>query len=142
MPRTKLIRLLALLALAGSFAVSTGRAADSQPRTPRLALETLEHSFGSVPAGSPLSYTFKLKNKGKADLRVLNVKPSCGCTKGEFDSLTAPGKQGKITLSIAHTESYVGKTVKTATVTTNDPSFVLTLRADFLPKQPGAPETQ
>jgi hypothetical protein len=145
MRRGKLFVLPALVLLAGFLVTHGGHAAQSQPRPPRVALESLEHSFGAVPAGTPLSYTFVLKNKGKGPLQVLSVKPSCGCTKGEFDSLTAPGKEGKITLSIAHTEKYVGKTVKTATVTTNDPehaTFVLTLRAEFISKQPGAAETQ
>jgi len=144
MQRRKLLFAFAILALAGAATLPTGWAAPPE-KASKLALESPEHSFGAIPQGTPLTYTFKLKNKGKAPLQILSVKPSCGCTKGEFDSLTAPGKEGKITLSIAHTENYVGKTVKTATVTTNDPehpSFVLTLRADFEPKQPGAPETQ
>jgi hypothetical protein len=145
MQRRKLVLAVALLALVVAAAVPAGWAANPSQKLPQVALETAEHSFGSIPQGTPLSYTFKLKNRGKGDLRILSVKPSCGCTKGDFDSLTAPGKSGQVTLSIAHTESYVGKIVKTATVTTNDPqhqSFVLTLRADFVPKQPGAPETQ
>jgi hypothetical protein len=106
-------------------------------KAPKLTMDSLEHSFGEIKAGTPLTYTFKVKNAGKAPLQILTVKPSCGCTKGAFDSLMAPGKEGKITLSIAKTDTYRGKTVKTATVTTNDPdhqSFTLTLRADFLPK--------
>ncbi len=141
----KLVLAFGLVLLGAALAVPAGRAAHPEPKAPQVALETAEHSFGAIPQGTPLTYTFKLKNRGNAPLQILSVKPSCGCTKGEFDSLTAPGKSGKITLSIAHTEAYVGKTVKTATVTTNDPqhqTFVLTLRADFVPKKPGTPETQ
>jgi hypothetical protein len=100
-----------------------------------LKLDALEHEFGAVKAGTPLSYTFKFKNKGKAPLEITEVKPSCGCTKGDFDKLVAPGKEGKITLSIAKTDTYSGPLVKTATVKTNDPeheSLVLTLRANFI----------
>lgn len=99
-----------------------------------LKLDTLEHEFGAVKAGTPLSFTFKFKNKGKAPLEITEVKPSCGCTKGDFDKLVEPGKEGKITLSIAKTDTYSGPLVKTATVKTNDPeheSLVLTLRANF-----------
>lgn len=99
-----------------------------------LKLDALEHEFGAVKAGTPLSYTFKFKNKGKAPLEITEVKPSCGCTKGDFDKTVQPGKEGKITLSIAKTDSYNGPMVKTATVKTNDPeheSVVLTLRANF-----------
>lgn len=99
-----------------------------------LKLDTLEHEFGAVKAGTPLVFTFKFKNKGKAPLEITEVKPSCGCTKGDFDKLVEPGKEGKITLSIAKTDTYTGPIVKTATVKTNDPdhpSVVLTLRANF-----------
>lgn len=99
-----------------------------------LKLDTLEHEFGTVKAGTPLVFTFKFKNKGKAPLEITEVKPSCGCTKGDFDKLVEPGKEGKITLSIAKTDTYNGPIVKTATVKTSDPdrqSIVLTLRANF-----------
>ena len=99
-----------------------------------LKLDTLEHEFGAVKAGLPLSFTFKFKNKGKGALEISEVKPSCGCTKGEFDKVVQPGKEGKITLSIAKTDTYSGPIVKTATVKSNDPeqeSVVLTLRANF-----------
>ena len=101
---------------------------------PVLDIASLEHSFGTVKPGTPLTYTFKVANKGDANLEILNVAPSCGCTTSNFDKVVAPGKSGGITLAIDKTESYKGEIVKTATVTTNDPerqSFTLTLRATF-----------
>jgi len=111
-------------------------AAPALPSGPHgtLKLDTLEHEFGKVKSGTPLAFTFKFKNQGKGPLEITEVKPSCGCTKGEFDKTVAPGKDGKITLSIAKTDTYNGPIVKTATVKTNDPeheSVVLTLRANF-----------
>lgn len=50
-----------------------------------------------------------------------------------------PGKEGKITLAIEHTESYAGEVAKSAIVSTNDskyPSFNLLLRAYFKPAGP------
>ena len=47
-----------------------------------------------------------------------------------------PGKEGKITLQVPHTEGYMGEVAKSATVTTNDPTtptFSLLLRAHFKP---------
>jgi len=58
-----------------------------------------------------------------------------------------PGKEGKITLQITHTEGYMGETAKSAAVTTNDPTqqtFNLILRAHFKPATnptPGEPVT-
>jgi hypothetical protein len=36
--------------------------------------------------------------------RRLTMRPSCVCTKGDFDKVVKPGKSGKITLSIDKTE--------------------------------------
>jgi hypothetical protein len=54
-----------------------------------------------------------------------------------------PGKEGKISLAIPHTEGYAGEVAKSAAVTTNDaayPSFNLLLRAHF--KVPDAASVQ
>jgi hypothetical protein len=58
-----------------------------------------------------------------------------------------PGKEGKITLAVPHTEGYAGEVAKSAAVTTNDPAyptFNLLLRAHFKatipePVQPNVP---
>jgi hypothetical protein len=49
----------------------------SAPSTgaPRLAIESFTHDFGEVKAGTPLKYSFKIKNEGTADLLVKNVAP-------------------------------------------------------------------
>jgi uncharacterized protein DUF1573 len=99
-----------------------------------LSIPALEHSFGSVKAGTPLNYSFEIKNAGKVDLEIKSVSPSCGCTTSKFDKVIAPGKTGSITLDVAKTDGYKGEITKTATVTTNDPdhqTFTLTLRASF-----------
>jgi len=100
----------------------------------KLSIPSLEHSFGSVKAGTPLTYAFEIKNAGKVDLEIKSVSPSCGCTTSKYDKVIAPGKTGSITLEVAKTDGYKGEIGKTATVTTNDPdhqTFTLTLRATF-----------
>ncbi len=102
--------------------------------TPKLSIPSLEHSFGSVKAGTPLTYSFEIKNEGKVDLEIKSVNPSCGCTTSKYDKVIAPGKVGTVTLSIEKTQSYKGEISKTASVNTNDPdhqTFTLTLRATF-----------
>lgn len=101
---------------------------------PKLSIPALEHSFGTVKAGTPLTYSFQIKNEGKVDLEIKNVAPSCGCTTSKFDKVIAPGKGGTVTLEVAKTDGYKGEITKTATVTTNDAdhqTFTLTLRATF-----------
>lgn len=101
---------------------------------PQLVIASMEHSFGTVKPGTPLTYSFVIKNKGKANLEIKNVAPSCGCTTSNYDKVIAPGKEGKVTLAIEKTDSYKGDITKTATVYTNDPAhanFQLTLKAHF-----------
>ena len=101
---------------------------------PKLSIPSLDHSFGSVKAGTPLTYAFEIKNEGKVDLEIRSVSPSCGCTSSKFDKVIAPGKVGNVTLEVAKTDGYKGEVTKTASVTTNDPdhqTFTLTLRATF-----------
>jgi Protein of unknown function (DUF1573) len=100
---------------------------------PKLAIDSFEHSFGTIKAGTPLTHTFKIKNDGKSPLEITNVAPSCGCTTSNYDKVIAPGQTGGITLAIEKTEHYSGEVVKTADVTTNDPEksrFTLTLKAN------------
>ena len=101
---------------------------------PKLSIPSLEHSFGSVKAGTPLTYSFQIKNEGKVDLEIKSVSPSCGCTTSKYDKIIAPGKVGTVTLAVEKTDTYKGEISKTASVTTNDPdrqTLTLTLRATF-----------
>ena len=105
-----------------------------QTGAPKAVIGSLEHSFGVVKPGTPLLFTFKVKNEGSTDLEIKSVAPSCGCTTSSFDKVITPGKEGGITLVVEKTDGYKGDVTKTATVTTNDPAqqtFTLTLRATF-----------
>lgn len=128
-----------LLAVTVVVVAAQKKAANNSPETgqPKLAMDSFEHSFGTVKAGTPLKYTFKVKNDGKAPLAITNVSPACGCTTTNYDKAIEPGQTGGITLEIDKTENYKGEVVKTAEVTTNDPNkarFTLVLRANVTPK--------
>ena len=132
--RSKATLALLPLLLLFVFVVTAEQKVAATAAKPKLMIESLEHSFGIVKPGTPLTYTFTVANKGDANLEIANVAPSCGCTTSNFDKVVAPGKTGGITLAIEKTENYKGEIVKTATVTTNDAehqSFTLTLRANF-----------
>lgn len=57
-------------------ATAFAQAASGQAGVPKLIIDSPAHDFGTVEAGNPLSYTFKLKNTGTADLLIKNVAPS------------------------------------------------------------------
>ncbi|HEX9653251.1 MAG TPA: DUF1573 domain-containing protein [bacterium] len=128
-----------LLLTATLFFVVPAMAQDKEPEKPKapaphLVIKALEHDFGEVKAGTPLTYNFMFENQGTDTLRVHTVKASCGCTTTKYDKVIAPEKEGEIILAIADTKNYQGNVVKSATVSTNDPdqpTFRLTLRANF-----------
>ncbi len=130
--KSKLTLVVFALLLIPAFSVAAKET--PKPASPKLVIASLEHSFGTVKPGTPLTYAFTIKNEGDTDLEIQNVAPSCGCTTSQFDKTIAPGKEGKITLAVQKTDGYKGEVVKNATVTTNDPahqSFQLVLRANF-----------
>lgn len=134
--RSKMILLLLTAAL---FFVVPAIAQEKEPEKPKapaphLVIKGLEHDFGEVKPGTPLTFSFAFENQGNDTLRVHSVKASCGCTTTKYDKIIAPEKKGEITLAIADTKTYQGSVVKSATVATNDPdqpTFRLTLRANF-----------
>lgn len=130
----RLTLLLSLFAFVFSATIPQNNTVAASTSAAKAVLPALEHSFGVVKPGTPLSYTFKISNAGSEKLEITSVNPSCGCTTSNYDKVIAPGETGSVTLSIQKTENYKGEIVKTATVTTNDPehaSFTLTLRAQF-----------
>jgi hypothetical protein len=141
-------KLLFVVVIVAVGSVSAPARQQTSPQTPgsalapKLWIEAMIHDFGAVDAGTPLRYSFKVKNEGTAELQINNVAPSCGCTTTYYDKVLAPGAEGKITLAVEHTAGFTGQVQKTATVTTNDPlqpRFSLTLRMLFKPSpnEPG-----
>jgi hypothetical protein len=58
------------------WALAQEKQVTTDPPSPKLILDSAVHDFGTVEAGMPLRYTFKIKNEGTADLLIQNVAPS------------------------------------------------------------------
>jgi hypothetical protein len=95
------------------------KAAATGPR-PIIEIPKMRQDFGEVFEREKFEYTFAVKNRGKADLIISDVKPGCGCTVANFDKVIAPGAEGKIELVLDGTRVH-GDFVKTAQVHSNDP---------------------
>ncbi len=87
---------------------------------PVLEIPKMRHDFGEVYEQPSFEAVFVVKNRGKADLVISEVKPGCGCTVANFDKVIAPGQEGKISLVLDGTRVH-GDFSKTAQVLTNDP---------------------
>ena len=79
-----------------------------------------DHDFGEQWVGGKLNHVFEVKNVGDKPLKILNVKPSCGCTLANYDKVVEPGGTGKITV-VVDTKKLFGSFRKTIRVTTDDP---------------------
>jgi hypothetical protein len=88
---------------------------------PQLLVERPEVDLGDLPKGSSSVASFEMRNAGAADLRIVDVLPSCGCTVVSFDRVIPPGEVGQLTATL-YTESLDGEVAKGITVVTNDPA--------------------
>ncbi len=86
---------------------------------PEITFDTLFYDFGNLTEGEKVAFTFKFKNTGTADLLILDVYSSCGCTIPNFDKKPViPGDEGKIEV-IFDSANRSGLQNKTITIKTN-----------------------
>ena len=104
-----------------------------------IQFEKTTHDFGNVTEESKqVSYEFNFTNSGDADLKVLKVKTSCGCTASQYTKEPIPpGKSGVIKVTYT-TIGRPGTFRKSITVTINNPdkpNVVLFIKGFVTPKK-------
>ena len=86
---------------------------------PVLTFDTKEHDFGQITQGDKVTYSFKFKNTGEADLFILSARGTCGCTVPEYPKeAVKPGESGKIKVSF-NSAGKKGQTGKSVFLTCN-----------------------
>ena len=103
--------------------------AKSKKKAPSLIWDKIEHDFGTIPQGKPVTAVFKVKNKSKSPLIFTSVNASCGCTTPNYTKEPiAPGKTGEITAT--YNALAPGEFTKQVTVITSlsDEQVVLRLK--------------
>ena len=88
---------------------------------PNISFEKSEHNFGDIEEkGGKVSHKFTFTNNGKNPLRILSVKPSCGCTTPDWtkDEIK-PGNQGYI-IAEYNPKGRPGVFRKSLSIVTND----------------------
>ena len=79
------------------------------------------HDFGEMKQGDKKEHTFTLKNDGKSELVIRNVRSSCGCTAvAPSKKVIAPGESAPIKVTF-DSRGKRGRQSKSVTVITNDP---------------------
>lgn len=94
---------------------------------PRIDYNTRTFDFGIIRIGKTVSFTFEIMNRGKKDLFIRSVTPSCGCTTGKPASdRIAPGGKTEMKVTFDAGEN-VGIQNKIITVISNDPGHSTTI---------------
>ena len=101
---------------------------------PKIEFNTKAFNCGTVFEGKTekLNAIFIIKNTGNAVLKLINVRPGCGCTVVKYDTLIQPGKTAKIESQVNIKGYHSGQISKSITVTSNaenDPTVRLTIDA-------------
>ena len=86
-----------------------------------IVFETPEYNFGDIQENKgKVSHKFSFTNNGKESIRILTVKPSCGCTTRNWSKdEIKPGKKGFI-IAEYNPKGRPGVFRKSLSVITND----------------------
>jgi len=99
----------------------TGLSAEDLKNAPVVKYDLESFDFGDIKPGSKVEHTFNMKNEGKKDLIIRDVKSSCGCTAVQpTKNIVTAGESVPLKVSFDSTGKN-GRTNKTITVITNDP---------------------
>jgi Protein of unknown function (DUF1573) len=116
-----------LFILMASFLFASAQTAVTSTTTPAvtnaasediLQFKETEHDFSQIPQGKPVYYNFEIVNTGKTELKLDDVKASCGCTTPEWShDAIAPGATAKI--KVGYNAAAEGSFEKYITITYN-----------------------
>jgi len=118
--------------------------ADANAPGPEIRFDKMVHDFGDVGPGTANICEFGFKNVGEALLKIIDVKPDCGCTiftleKKEY----APGESGTLKINY-HATTQSGVVTRRVPVISNDkakPEITLTLKATVVARVDYQPKT-
>lgn len=87
--------------------------------SPIIEFDLKEYDFGDITEGEVIEGKFTIVNKGKVDLILTEVKPSCGCTTPDWPKeAIAPGGSGEIKFRF-NSSGRKGKQNKSITIRSN-----------------------
>jgi len=101
---------------------------------PAITFEETTHDFGKVIQGEVVSFAFRFKNTGKADLVISNVSASCGCTATKYPKLPVqPGEEEviQVTFDSGGRQGFQHKTV-TVAANTQPNTTVVDIKAQVI----------
>jgi hypothetical protein len=109
-----------------------------QDGLPQFQFNTTEHDFGKVIQGERVTFAFKFRNSGDADLVIANISTTCGCTATEYPHTPVkPGEENiiKVTFDSAGKEGFQHKTVTIAANTQPSNTDISVKAQVFMPEK-------
>ena len=88
---------------------------------PVVKYDAESFDFGDIKPGSKVEHTFNLKNAGKRDLVIRDVKSSCGCTAVSPSKNMIAANESVPLKVVFDSTGKSGRQNKTITIITNDP---------------------
>ncbi|MEO1625437.1 MAG: DUF1573 domain-containing protein [Bacteroidota bacterium] len=83
-----------------------------------INVDKMEHDFGDIPQGTPVTAEFELTNNSNKPLIIHSAKGSCGCTATYHDKAPIPAG-GQTTIKATYNAKKMGAFHKRVTVMTN-----------------------
>lgn len=118
----------AFMALAGIYFANAQAPTPpaENPNQADIKFEKETHDFGTIPQGTPVTYTFVFTNTGKEPLIITNASASCGCTTPDWSKEPIkPGQKGYV--KATYNAAAAGGFTKSVTVTSNAKRSMVTL---------------
>ncbi len=101
---------------------------------PEIKFEEETHDFGRITQGEKVTYAFKFKNTGGANLIISSANGSCGCTVPEYPKKPIlPGEEAVVNV-VFSSEGKSGLVEKSVTLVTNcEPSTkIIYIKANII----------
>ena len=112
-------KLIPVLLIVFAVSAKAQTTADTKPAVPEtLVLKQMNHDFGKIQQGRPVTTLFEVTNVGTEPLRIENVQASCGCTTPEWSyDPVKPG--GTTTIKVGYNAAAEGPFQKSVTIMYN-----------------------
>lgn len=95
--------------------------AEDLKNAPVVTYDSESFDFGDIKTNQKVEHTFNLKNTGKKELIIRDVKSSCGCTAVSPSKNIIPAGESVPLKVVFDSTGKSGRQNKTITVITNDP---------------------
>mgnify|MGYP001579808444 CR=1 FL=1 len=82
------------------FVFGIGLGKTNAQNGPQMTFDSTHHHFGVIKEGKKAIHKYKFENTGNRDLKIEEVKTTCGCTVADYPKeAIPPGGRGKIIVS-------------------------------------------